>query len=490
MDRINTPTKAVDLFGAGKHGFKNGDLALGIIPTDCNAEFFNAIQEELLAVIEGNSIVPDAGSQNQLYQAILAMIAAGKANDYKASVRAATTAEINLAAPGATIDDVAMVAGDRFLDKDHTTGNLRGIYIWNGAAVPATRATDADGVGELTSGAIVAVEEGTINSDSQWMLTTDGTITIGTTALTFVRKDASAAATGFRNKIINGSMAVDQRNLGSAQTFTAGAALAYCVDRWYGYCTGANVSGQRVAGSGANQYKYQFSGGAGVTKIGFAQRIEKDNCIDLAGSTATLSVDLANSLLTTVNWVAYYANTGDTFGTLASPTRTQIATGSFTVDSTLKRYSTQISVPSAAITGIEVEFSVGGQINGTWDIGNVQLERGSAATLFERLPYGQRLALCQRYFQRWGDVVNAWQVQAYASAGSQNPACSFTFPVSMRIAPTNSLVGLATFTNASGINANTPTPYGGFLYLTSSGVGTSAAYCSGAGNYFKFEAEL
>lgn len=73
MDRINTPTKAVDLFGAGKHGFKNGDLALGIIPTDCNAEFFNAIQEELLAVIEGNSIVPDAGSRTQLYQALQAM---------------------------------------------------------------------------------------------------------------------------------------------------------------------------------------------------------------------------------------------------------------------------------------------------------------------------------------------------------------------------------------------------------------------------------
>jgi hypothetical protein len=73
LDRINTPTKAVDLFGAGKHGFKNGDLALGIIPTDCNAEFFNAIQEELLAVIEGNSIVPDAGSRTQLYQALQAM---------------------------------------------------------------------------------------------------------------------------------------------------------------------------------------------------------------------------------------------------------------------------------------------------------------------------------------------------------------------------------------------------------------------------------
>lgn len=114
--------------------------------------------------------------------------------DYKASVRVATTAAINLAAPGSTIDGVAMVAGDRFLDKDNATGNLRGIYIWNGAAVPATRAMDADGVGELTSGAIVAVEEGTVNADSQWMLATDEPITIGTTALTFVKKGANGSS--------------------------------------------------------------------------------------------------------------------------------------------------------------------------------------------------------------------------------------------------------------------------------------------------------
>ena len=56
---------------------------------------------------------------------------------------------------------------------------------------------------------------------------------------------------GFKNRIINGAMMIDQRNAGASQTFTAAAALAYSVDRWYGYCTGANVTGQQVAGSGA-----------------------------------------------------------------------------------------------------------------------------------------------------------------------------------------------------------------------------------------------
>lgn len=206
-----------------------------------------------------------------------------------------------------------------------------------------------------------------------------------------------------KNCIINGSMVIDQRNSGSAQTITAGAALSYTVDRWYAYCTGANVTGQRVSGSVPNQYNYQFTGAASVTKIGFAQRIEKANSLYLAGSYATLSVDLSNSLLTTVTWVAYYANSGDSFGTLSSPTRTQIATGTFTVTSSLTRYSTNISIPSGAYTGIEIEFSVGAQTSGTWTIGRVQLELGYIATQFEQRAIQEELFLCKRYFEWIGN---------------------------------------------------------------------------------------
>ncbi len=207
------------------------------------------------------------------------------------------------------------------------------------------------------------------------------------------------ALAGLRNRVTNGNFYVDQRNAGASQTITAAAALAYTVDRFYAYCTGANVTGQRVAGTAPNAFLYRFTGAASVTKIGFAQRIENVNCQDLAGSTATLSVDLSNSLLNTVTWTASYASTANTFGTLASPTVTSIATGTFTVNSTLTRYSVNISIPSAATTGIQVELSVGAQTSGTWNIGNVQLEFGTTATPFEQRPIGVELALCQRYFE-------------------------------------------------------------------------------------------
>lgn len=206
---------------------------------------------------------------------------------------------------------------------------------------------------------------------------------------------------GLRNKITNGNFFVDQRNAGAAQTITAAAALAYTVDRFYAYCTGANVTGQRIAGTAPNAYLYQFTGAASVTKIGFAQRIENLNSQDLAGTTATLSVDLSNSSLTSVTWTAWYANTANTFGTLASPTRTSIATGTFTVTSTLTRYNANITIPSAATTGIEIELSVGAQLaTTTWAIGNIQLERGTVATPFEYLPIGATVFLSQRYYEK------------------------------------------------------------------------------------------
>ena len=85
---------------------------------------------------------------------------------------------------------------------------------------------------------------------------------------------SSGQFTGLRNRIINGAMTIDQRNAGAAQTITAGAALAYSVDRWYAYCTGANVTGQQVQGASAGQFRYRFTGVASVTGIGFGQRIE------------------------------------------------------------------------------------------------------------------------------------------------------------------------------------------------------------------------
>lgn len=73
MKRISTSTKALDLFGPGKHGFKNGDLANGIQPTNLDSDWFNQVQEEISRVIEGGGLVLDGNVKTQLLQAIRRM---------------------------------------------------------------------------------------------------------------------------------------------------------------------------------------------------------------------------------------------------------------------------------------------------------------------------------------------------------------------------------------------------------------------------------
>lgn len=107
--------------------------------------------------------------------------------DVKASVRAATTGNLSLTTDlenGDTVDGVTLATDDRVLVKDQTTGSENGIYVVQ-ASGAAVRATDADGSDEVTPGMFTFVEEGTLNADSGWVMTNNGTVTLGSTDLEF-----------------------------------------------------------------------------------------------------------------------------------------------------------------------------------------------------------------------------------------------------------------------------------------------------------------
>ena len=91
-------------------------------------------------------------------------------------------------AGGLEIDGQTLVSSERVLIKDQTAACHNGIYtVTNtggfGQCWVITRATDFDGSTEVTSGEFTFVETGTTNADSGWVMTTDGTVTIGTTAI-------------------------------------------------------------------------------------------------------------------------------------------------------------------------------------------------------------------------------------------------------------------------------------------------------------------
>ena len=233
----------------------------------------------------------------------------------------------------------------------------------------------------------------------------------------------STSPVGFRNRIINGDKIVDQILAGGVATIVAGAARAPIVDMFYAYCTGANVTGQQITATDGTK-RFRYTGAASVTAINHDTAISAANSRDMAGKTVTLSAKLSNSLLTSVTWTAYYANTIEAFGTVASPTRTQIATGTFTITSTESTYSASFAAPAAVTTGIEIVLSVGAQISGTWTIGDEQLEIGTIsanAIVVDRVEESDQLRRCQRYYEKSygravavGSVTTAGMIQAVA----------------------------------------------------------------------------
>src|SRR6478609_1280648 len=134
--------------------------------------------------------------------------------DWKREVVAQTTGNINLSAPGSSIDGVAISAAMQsfpelgnvtrvLVDKQSTAGQ-NGIYDWNGAASAMTRSVDADSWAEL-AGATVTVMQGTANGDKTYKATGNETGTLGTTDPAFVAVGGGSAYTAGNGLQLGGS---------------------------------------------------------------------------------------------------------------------------------------------------------------------------------------------------------------------------------------------------------------------------------------------
>jgi hypothetical protein len=271
-------------------------------------------------------------------------------------------------------------------------------------------------------------------------VTINGTtgVTVGTGSVTFPDSSAQTTAAtgfGFKNRIINGAMMIDQRNAGASVT-PANGAFTYTLDRWAAYVSQASkLTVQQNAGSvtppvGFTNYlgitsSSAYSVGAGDIFC-LQQQIEGFNIADLGWGTA-------NAATVTLSFWVRSSLTG-TFGACL---RNNGASRSYPFTYTVSSANTwtQISVTIAGDTsgtwltttgiGFSLSFGlgVGSTYSGTagaWSSGNyasatgatsvvgtsgatfyitgIQLEKGSTATSFDYRPYGTELALCQRYY--------------------------------------------------------------------------------------------
>lgn len=185
--------------------------------------------------IDGDSITLALGNSNEgkvrqkashLFNLadLLASISGG-GGSWKQSVRVATTANGTLSTAfenGDTIDGVTLATGDRILIKNQSTASQNGIYTVNASGSP-TRATDADTGAEIR-GAVVFVEQGNVNADTMWVLSTNAPITIDSTSLSFI--GVGRAVVNVNGATLDDS-SVDITKLNGAGGVATGAML-YC----------------------------------------------------------------------------------------------------------------------------------------------------------------------------------------------------------------------------------------------------------------------
>lgn len=132
--------------------------------------------------------------------------AAAQGYKWKEPVRVSSTGNLTLSG-AQTIDGVAVAAGDRVLVRLQTTVSQNGIYVVSSGAW--VRSTDFDANSEVL-GASCFVSEGTSLGNTVWVMTTDGPITLGTTALVFTQTNAGTSYTQGTGILISGNtIAID-----------------------------------------------------------------------------------------------------------------------------------------------------------------------------------------------------------------------------------------------------------------------------------------
>lgn len=246
--------------------------------------------QKIVSVAEGTNPT-DAVNKAQLD-------AASRGASWKAPCRVASTTNLTLSGTQ-TIDGVALLQGERVLVKDQTTASANGIYVVASGAW--SRAVDADESSEVTSSMMIPVSAGTANGDKVFYLVTDGTITIGSTSLTF------AALTG------------------SGATYTAGSGLALA-----GSSFAVNAGSGIIADGTSTRVDPTYSG--------LAKRFSQD--VPSGSTTATITHNLGTK---DVTWSVREVSTDQDVDPDVTRTSTNVLTLGFAVAPTTGQYRVTIT---------------------------------------------------------------------------------------------------------------------------------------------------
>lgn len=263
-----------------------------------------------------------------------------------------------------------------------------------------------------------------------------GTNTTQLATTQFVQAAISGALTG-RNRLANGDFRVMQI---SGSTTVNSATRVYPIDRWQAFGVGSAGTYTLSRGAGGSGYSYFFTATVGTAaaspgasdSYAILQRIEGPNVADLGFGAATPQS-------VTLSFIARSSVTGTFSGCLRNGAANRSYPFTYSIPAANTNTTISVTIPGDAsgswpitpgAVGMDLIFCLGSGSNGlgaagtwaaanyfgatgsvnlmatagaTWSISNVQIERGTSATVFEARPYAAELALCQRHLQVYGE---------------------------------------------------------------------------------------
>jgi hypothetical protein len=329
---------------------------------------------------------------------------------------------------------------------------------------------------------------------------------------------------GYKNRIINGGMVIDQRNNGASVTPTV---AIYTLDRWLTNNTQVSkFSVQQNAGSVTPPAGYKNY--LGVTSLSaysvltsdffsIVQTIEGLNTADLAWGTASAST-------VTISFWVRSSLTGTFGGSLNNSDYSRSYPFSYTISAanTWEQKSVTIAGDTTGTwlttngKGIQLYFNLGagatysgtagawagatyvsstgatsvvGTSGATWYVTGVQLEKGATATSFDFRDYGRELAMCKYYYRKMGGEIAADIIVQGYSVAAQGVSCTLPLDTGMRVAPTVTQVGTWTVVSAGTTVFYPSSTSIGFQRATST-TGAVGTYTNGTSTYLTLSAEL
>lgn len=292
--------------------------------------------------------------------------------------------------------------------------------------------------------------------------------------------DSGGANATFKNRLINGSFAVNQRKN------TSRTDDQYCFDRWYVLTQSAAIAPSELTNpeTGAPTGIRLTQSNATPQRIGLAQIIESINCRDLRSEITTIAGRVRLSTTSAVRYaVIEWTGTADsvTSDVVNDWTSSTYTAGNFFISSNVNILAVgSVSCTAATWRALDALNATCGEAmnniivvvwtestlaqNGTLDFNRVQYEKGGEATDFEARPFAIEFASCRRYYRKTFPYAttpaqNAGRsgaaFSASVAAGTYNHRFVYVFGESMRITPA------VTYYNPDAANAQARNPDAG-----------------------------